>query len=129
MPAERPSFSRYGLSQWGSLLWAYTPENIGSTLTGQGVLTGTGSLVGLIAGAVSFLGQGVLFYPIFCNRDMILLSIQMPRSIVAVMMPVAYITQINMPTEVPGCGPSSNTTPATGSFNTLVAISDDPEDN
>lgn len=122
------NLSRWGRAQYGTARWANTPENIGGTFQGQGVMTATGGLLGLILGSASFLGQGILMEFVPCSRDMVLTSIQMPRSIVAVTMPIAYITQLNVPSEKPSCGPVSTTVPATGSLDTLVEISSDPLD-
>lgn len=102
----------------------YAPTLL-TTLLGQGVLTSQPFFVLTI----NLTGTGVFGLPSNCNRDMVLQSIQMPRSSIAVTMPIAYVTQINMPNDVPGCSNVTTTLPATGAFDALVPIGDDPENN
>ena len=127
MLQETTFLSRWARSQWGAAQWADTPEDIGGTLVGTGILTGTGSLVGLVHGAANFLGQGILFYILNCSRDMVLQSIQMPRSTNASVMPTAYIYELNVPSETPSCaGANTTTIPVTGSQDALTEQTSDP---
>lgn len=95
--------------------------------TGQGVFTVDSVVILLNSGNLT--GQGSLYNFVACPRDMIVLKNNMLRSTVAVIMPVAFITQINMPNDKPLCSPTSTTIPATGSFSTFTEVSSDPQNN
>lgn len=106
--------SKWGLAQWGEAQWANI-ENVSTIVKST---------------SAAILGQGQLVNtPGICVRDMLFIKSNMPRSTVAVRMPVAFITKINVPSEKPLCSPTTTTIPATGAFNTFVEVSSDPQNN
>lgn len=79
--------------------------------TGAGTFTGQGLLIGL----------GILLNFKACVPDAIPTLYLVPRGFLpTVLMPIAYVTQVNMPGDLVGCTGTTTTAPATGSFNTLV---------
>jgi len=81
------------------------------------VITGTGSFTG--QGILS--GTGILFNFKACVPDAIVTLYNVPRGFQpVVLMPIAYVTQVNMPGDNVGCTGTTTTTPATGAVNTLI---------
>jgi hypothetical protein len=83
-----------------------TPKfSSGASFIGQGVLEATGILYNFAA----------------CVLDAIVLEYLTPRcNVPQVLMPIAYITAINMPSDSVGCTGTTTTIPATGALQTLV---------
>lgn len=97
------------------ILTSAIPIIIISSFLGQGVLTSSLSL-----GGNGFIGSGVFYQFLSCPRDSTVILYLVPRANVAVVMPIAYINGIFDYNEVPQCGPTSTTIPATGALVTLV---------
>jgi|SRR5579871_37331 len=76
---------------------------------------------GSFTGQGIFTGVGILFNFNACVPDAIPLLFLVPRGFQpTVLMPIAYVTQVNVPGDAVGCTGTTTTTPATGALNTLV---------
>jgi hypothetical protein len=91
------------------------PHLLGAgTIVGQGLLSATGTLFNFAA----------------CNIDCVVTLYLVPRCLTPqVNMPIAYVTQLNMPGDSIGCTGTTTTIPATGAFQTLVEGNSTPAIN
>ena len=62
-------------------------------------------------------------------RDAIVILYLVPRATVAVVMPIAYVTAVNVDSAATLASPSTATIPITGSFATLVEGQSVPQNN
>lgn len=80
-----------------------------------------------VLGAASLLGQGILtangllYNFAACLIDSLVTAYNMPHlKTPKVLMPIAYVTKVNMPGDTVGCTGTTTTVPATGALQTLV---------
>lgn len=130
---------------WGKLTWgagewaANSAPAVTLTATFTGSTTFTANLVVtfsvLFKGAASlmqavtalFLSQGVFNQPITCIVDSVLRQYLNPRTSPVVLMPIAYVVEVNTYRTGPTCSPNTTTIPVTGSNATIVEGSAVPQ--
>ncbi len=112
-PATPGAIPKSGLSSKLLAFIAGSPVNASSiTFQGQGLLTTQGQILTAA-----------------CIRDCLYLGDVWPQATAAVVMPIAYVTLVNKPDEIPLCTPTATTIPATGAQAALVEGNSFPGNN